>query len=673
MRYAQWLYAITVATLMLPAPLRATETVPARLPSIDGRIKEEEWSGAKVFENFFTVVPKTGNRHEDSTVVFVKQSADALYFAFKFHPRGKVITQSLIRDQSSDEENEFFIVLDLENKNQNGYIFIFNFINNQRDMAVYNQRNLTFEWDWVWQCRSVVYKEPTLNENGYIETEVRIPVDKIQNKNREQIGIDLQLFAYKPDGSSYFYALTPESEILTVKSTYKLDIEPFEESFTPDVTLIPFVVAQQAQGTPTTGTLGGDLHLSLDKHKFKGTYNTDESTLEADPFQFSLYGQSIFLQEKRPFLSKDLDIYRMPITIFYTRAIQDIQWGGNYTFRSDNVKGGLVSVQDELDSDGDGKNEKRHFTVARTTWQGNDFNVGTTLLYGRNSGTKATERVVSFDGRVELLGGFRFQPQFVTNMKGNAFLLQLAKPYSWSGGFSGTLSYRKFGYDFDVSTLFNNYGTEYQERYAQLGYRSVNNRPLFSQIEAGAEYFKASTLASGFVYQEYGALYLSNKLLENLQLEHRVEVNRPEQQTATGVITHKNTLQDHSAKVILGPQAITVGYNFGPYFGTYLKNPYVNARIIFWERLAWNITLNHLDYANVSQTILRVKMDVRLMEKLYLRSFVQKDNYRKRGLWNTLLQYEFFAGSNVYLVLNQVGERFEQSGQFFKVGYEVNL
>ena len=61
------------------------------------------------------------------------------------------------------------------------------------------------------------------------------------------------------------------------------------------------------------------------------------------------------------------------------------------------------------------------------------------------------------------------------------------------------------------------------------------------------------------------------------------------------------------------------------------------------------------------------------MERLYLRSFVQKDNYRKQGLWNTLLQYEFFAGSNVYLVLNQIGEHFEQTGQFFKVGYEVNL
>ena len=108
----------------------------------------------------------------------------------------------------------------------------------------------------------------------------------------------------------------------------------------------------------------------------------------------------------------------------------------------------------------------------------------------------------------------------------------------------------------------------------------MSNRQLFSQLEFNAEYYKAATLATGFKYQEYGALYVSNLLLENLQLAHRIEVNRPEEQTAAGIITHKNMLQDHSAKLILGAQAITFGYNFGPYFGTYLKNPYANARLI---------------------------------------------------------------------------------------------
>ncbi len=673
MELTQRLSAILFLAILTPGLLLTTEMSSDAFPVIDGKIEEAEWAAAKVFSDFHLVVPRSEEKFYDSTLVYVRQSSDALYFAFKFYPKSKVLRQSLIRDASSDEENEFFIVLDLENRNENGYIFIFNFIDNQRDMAVYNQRSLTFEWDWVWQVRSTVYREATDTEPGYIETEVKIPVDKIQNKNREQIGIDLQLFAYKQDGSSYFYALTPQSEILTVKSTYKLDIEPFEESLTPSITAIPFVVASKVQSDPSIGTAGGDLNLSLDRHKLKATYNTDESTLEADPFQFSLYGQSIYLQEKRPFLSKDLDIYRTPINLFYSRAIQEIQWGGNYTFRSNAVKAGVVSVQDELDSDGDGISERRHLTVLRSNWNQESVTLGTTLLYGRNSDTRAVERAASFDARVELPLGFRLQPQWATNGDGHAYQMQISLPRNWAGGPYGAALYRRFGDGFNISTLFNDYGTNYDEIYVESGYRDVSNRSLFSQMEFNASYYRARTLDAGFMYQEYVSLFASNQVLEFLNVSHRFELNRPDDFTPTGIVERRNVLQDHSAKVLVGPHAFTIGYNFGSYFGTYLKNPYANMRIIFWDRLAWDVTLNNRSYAEVRQTIIRVKMDVRLLERLYFRSFVQKDNYFKRGLWNTLLQYEFFAGSSVYLVLNQEGERFQNSGKFFKVGYEVNF
>lgn len=644
---------------------------PSVLPTIDGKIEDREWADATVFTRFYTIVPRTTETFHDSTIAYVKQSSDALYFAIRFFPRCKVIRQSLIRDVSSDEENEFFILLDLEHRNENGYIFIFNFLNNQRDMAVYNQRNLAYEWDWVWQVHSTVYREPTPEEPGYIETEVRIPVDKLQNKNREQIGIDLQLFAYKEDGSSYFYALTPESEVLTIKSMYSLNIEPFEERYAPDVAVQPFVVAQTSSVAATTGTAGGDLSLSLDRHKLKATYMTDESTLEADPFQFSLYGQSIFLVEKRPFLSKDLDLYRTPINIFYTRALQNIRWGGNYTYRSNDFKAGVVAVQDE--SEVGGQPGRRNLLAVRSRWQSPAVNIGTTLLYGKHLADGAQERVASVDALVNLPLGLRFFPQVVAGGGGSAYQAQLSLPRDWAGGPYGTALYRRFGQGFEVSTLFNDYGTGYDEVSVETGYRSVSTRSLFSQIEASGFYYRARTLVSRFTYQEAVGLSVSSLATEFLNLTHSVEFNSPDEETDAGVVSRRNVLQNHSAKWILGAHAITFGYNFGPYFGSYLKNPYINARLIAWDRLAWDITVTHRSYADVSQTIMRVKLDFRVIDHLYFRSFIQKDDYTGRGLWNSLLQYEFFAGSNVYLVLNQEGERFEQSGKFFKVGYEMNF
>ena len=105
-------------------------------PTIDGKINDDEWVGSKVFTDFYITIPKTDEKYYDSTIVYVKQTKDALYFAFKFWPKGKVISKSFTRDRSTDEENEFFILLDLENKHENGYFFSFSFLNNQRDAII---------------------------------------------------------------------------------------------------------------------------------------------------------------------------------------------------------------------------------------------------------------------------------------------------------------------------------------------------------------------------------------------------------------------------------------------------------------------------------------------------------------------------------------------------------
>lgn len=61
------------------------------------------------------------------------------------------------------------------------------------------------------------------------------------------------------------------------------------------------------------------------------------------------------------------------------------------------------------------------------------------------------------------------------------------------------------------------------------------------------------------------------------------------------------------------------------------------------------------------------------MDKLFLRAYYQRDTFRKRALLNTMLQYEFFGGSSVYLVLNLDGDRLEYTRRYFKVSYEFNF
>ncbi|MEZ4691363.1 MAG: hypothetical protein R3A12_14875 [Ignavibacteria bacterium] len=284
-----------------------TQGVKIASPSVDGALNSTEWSGAKVFTNFHKFIPKSEDNNYDSTIVYIKQTKDALYFGFDYFPKGKIISKSLVRDRSTEDENEFFIVLDLENKKQNGYMFAFSFLNNQRDAIIYNQRNQSSEWDWVWDVKSTIISEPTATKPGHIQTEVKIPVDRLQNKNQKTIGVDVQMFSYSPDGTYYYYSLIPDSELLSLKNTYQLDLTtPFDEKLNLDIDVIPFAVGQTFNNDSDT-QVGGDLYLSLDKHTLKATYNPDDFTLRLILSDFR------FIQDLYICRKKDLSSVRILI------------------------------------------------------------------------------------------------------------------------------------------------------------------------------------------------------------------------------------------------------------------------------------------------------------------------------------------------------------------------
>lgn len=648
----------------------------SQYPVIDGKINADEWRNAKIFNNFYIIVPTTNEKYYDSTIVYIKQSNDALYFGFKFWPRGKVISKSFARDRSTDEENEFFILLDLENKNRNGYFFSFSFLNNQRDALIYNVKSQSGEWDWVWECKSVVHKEAKDDEPGYIESEVKIPVDKLQNKNKKQIGIDVQMFAYKPDGTSYFYSINPNSELLTLKGTYKLDITPFDEKMNLKFDIMPFVVSDKVNGDKLHAIFGGDINTTLDRHKLKLTYNTDQSTLEADPYTFTFYNRPVSLQEKRPFFSKDLDIFNTPISLFYTRSIDSIKYGGNYTYRSDNFKTGTVFIREPKGS------VFKDYFVTRPNFNFRDFNVGGMYIYTKDGRTDVSENILSLDGYYRMPSNrLRFKGQFASNLgsnkNGQALMLYHFYEFNQAGGLFYDLFYNMVNKDFQSSTSFNSQmgsPNDYEEFSASSGYQWNFNRKYFSYLNLDGGYYLGRQLSSQLVYQEkfFGEAYY--KLNDLLTFYHYIEYNRPDDYDENGNLIKRNNFDFYNyIKFLIGPNAFNIGYECGPYFGGFIKHPYFTADMVFFDKVNLQIVYHYRDVLDIKQNIYRVKLNYQILPKLYLRSYFQEDTYNDMALWNTLLQYEFFAGSNVYLVFNLEGEKLQNTIRYFKIGYNFYL
>lgn len=680
------IYLVLIFTLVtLKYSFSQTQGFSIQAPAVDGKLNHSEWAGAKVFTSFYKFIPKSEDKNYDSTTVYIKQTKDAIYFGFDFYPKGKVISKSLTRDRSTEDENEFFIMLDLENKNQNGYFFSFSFLNNQRDAIVYNQKNQSSEWDWVWEVKSKIISEAKNGKPGHIQTEVKIPVDKLQNKNKKQIGIDVQMFAYKEDGNYYYYSLVPNSELLSLRNTYKLDlITPFDEKLNLNFNALPFIVGQSFNGRKDTLVYGGDVNVSLDKHRLKATYNTDESTLEADPFRFSLYSRPIFLQEKRPFFSKDLDIYRTPINLFYTRALEDIKYGLNYTYRSDVLKAGAVFVQDTSI-----RGRDRNFFIARPNFNSKNFNLGSLFIHSKDEGLNYKEDILSFDGFYRFPDNpVRLQFQYVNSWnkrddidkKGAAFFLYSYYQYNDAGGPYSDISYRRVNQGFNATTSFSHQTglpDNYDEISASGGYKFVFDRKYFSDININGGYYRGRILKddgflpANFNFQQRFNFSSNYKVAEWLRFNQYIEYNRPNDFNENGeLITRNNLGQEYTANIFLGPNFVSVGYFFGTYFGSFIKNPYISGDIFLFDRLALSASLTFVDVFGTKRTILNSRLDWRILPKLYLRSYYQRDNLTKQALWNSIAQYEFFAGSNVYLVINLNGDKLQNTARYFKVGYE---
>lgn len=657
------------------------------VPSIDGKIVDSEWKDAKIFTDFYMMIPKSDKKDYDSTIAYIKQTKDAIYIAIKYWPRGKIIKQSLTRDRSTDEENEFFILLDLENKNKNGYVFVVSFLNNQRDAIVYNQTNQSYEWDWQWENKVTIFKEAKDGKPGYCEMEIKIPVERLQNKNKKQFGIDLQLFSYTPEGNYTWYALTPNSELLNLKSLYKFDLTtPFDEKLNLRFNLTPFVVGRSFNNDTARLNYGGEFAISLDKHKLKSTFHTDESTLEADPFRFAFYNRPIFLQEKRPFFSKDLDIYRTPVTLFYSRAIDKIDYGFNYTYRSDKFKMGALYVQDTLPY---AENSTRRFAVARPNFNFQDFNIGGLFMYNYSQLDSMKEQMVSVDSKINLPSRFRLITQFARSFHkfdnisdpslnsngGNMYNAYLYFEQNSNGGPYMDASYTRYDSNFSSMTLFNNYGNNYDEMNVSAGYQFVNNNKYFSNINVTAGYYRSHEFSESFNYQNgvFGNLFY--KVTGWLSFFHSFNFDRPNDHDALGnIITRDNLLTEHNFKVVFGNNSFSAGFYGGRYFGDKLVNPYASIDLAFFGKFRLGANYNYIKQGNEhDRTIYNIKLDYKIMDKLFLRAFYQRDTFIKKALLNTMLQYEFFGGSSVYLVLNLDGDRLEYTRRYFKVSYEFNF
>ena len=127
---------------------------------------------------------------------------------------------------------------------------------------------------------------------------------------------------------------------------------------------------------------GLDLILPISTHLTSNvTFNPDFSQLESDPTQINISSdRELSLPERRPFFREGAELFRLPLNLFYTRRVQEIDFGvktagkiGGSNFAVINTYGKMI---DRYDAD---KKKQANLLAGRV-----NYDIGERTVIGAN-------------------------------------------------------------------------------------------------------------------------------------------------------------------------------------------------------------------------------------------------------------------------------------------------
>ena len=311
---------------------------------IDGKLTEKIWQRPG-FNTLIQVDPNQGVRPSEGSEFWVAYDDEAIYFAARFYDNNpdSIMARLVRRDFIwGDPSDGCVLYLDSYRDKRSGYFFYVSAAGTLADGLIENDvkqpNDLT--WDAVWEG------VPHIDKKGW-SVEMKIPYSQLRfNEDKSQVwGIDVERFisrrfetdmmVYTPRNESGFTSRFPDLVGM--------------DGITPParVELLPYVVGKAEyigtdqnnpfnSGHDYTPGVGLDIRAGLGSSlTLNGTINPDFGQVELDPAIVNLTDVESVFEEKRPFFTEGVSIYRFgrggtnntvnfnwPATnIFYSRRI----------------------------------------------------------------------------------------------------------------------------------------------------------------------------------------------------------------------------------------------------------------------------------------------------------------------------------------------------------------
>ena len=331
-----------------------SELAPVRLeapPTIDGKLDDPVWDDATQVEGFLQIRPFHGEPSPVTTAVLLGYDDEALYVAFRCQDddRGRIAASITARDGEFDDDDAVFVMLDTFHDGDSAYYFGSNLLGTQFDGTLANNgRTVDNRWDAAWQNAS------TTTDTGWT-AEFRIPFGVLRYASGEGTvwGVNFQRT----------YPRRLETSVWAGPGEIEWRVSAFATmtSWSPPRAaskwwqIIPYVLGVATEEGDHNEEIGGDVRLKYRSALIADlTVNPDFALVEADVEQINLTRFELFVPEKRPFFLEGNERFEQRIRQFYSRRIEDIDWGakatgtvGSYDFIALGTQARLVDIDPE--------------------------------------------------------------------------------------------------------------------------------------------------------------------------------------------------------------------------------------------------------------------------------------------------------------------------------------
>ncbi len=522
---------LPVAIFMLPfSGISAQKSIKAfALGSplvVDGVFEYEKWSGADSATNFIQMEPRSGEPSTERTVAWIGFDKTNIYAAVKCYQRSPVIAKNQSRDALSKSDDVVALIIDPYNDNRTGYGFFVNPLGTQIDMKINDDgRNIDLNWDTEWKCEAMEF------EGGWC-AEIMIPLRSFKyKKGLETWGINFGRIIRSNFETVYWTG--PLSEDFRISQGGKLT------GFTAadggmQLSVFPYISGFKTTGENISADAGGDIKWQISPNaSLNGTINPDFATVEADQVKINLTRYELSYPEKRLFFQEGNDMYNTRIRTFYSRRIQDIDFGERLNGKIGAYQFNVVNVRTPELSSG----EQPYFFTAASLKRDvmNSSSVGLTMV--DKTGKDAFARSLSLDYVLNLGKTWQLTGQFVGSAPGDFW--------------SHSAWYMRFARENNIyhyHIRFNNVGENFRENVNQTGFITDDNR---KEIDFEGTY----------------VFWIKNRILEYIDIGSNNNIFWSQ----SGTLRSWNT--DNSVNAYFSNR-FSIGYNYNNEYKLYEKDFY---------------------------------------------------------------------------------------------------